>query len=440
LPSLTDTQTSVLRQILLGAPDKMVNGLERALSAQAAGGGAMAGVYGLLANEAAERRFRAAVFGPLMALCRPRNGPGIRFPTQGLLRVWDGLRAVHGKTIAAAEGACTRGGSESALVYDELCSLAAAGMREGLEAFQPAIAAFDAAKPGVEEFLRYLDLAPIARSSVAQLPDWLGRINEERSAAARLAYKDAVAIADDAGPRLLEICYANLAEPSLVLRLVSAVMDHPSDRYVAISELARFGDYILEEVDRQLIDFSKCSLDAGREAGVAASAQMQLSAQAIAEFQNSFELSREGPWGKRVVAARQKMSGLAETRYAQAHKAVDQALPLQYVKFGKGLRGFPKLVMDPDPRLLLKAEGLLAFHDHSRAYANQSGFGAARAKTGEQLNERLDQYVEDLLEQLRDEESENHDRIRSYLEVAAEMVGVLRGEKAAQIVRRRAQA
>ena len=63
-----------------------------------------------------------------------------------------------------------------------------------------------------------------------------------------------------------------------------------------------------------------------------------------------------------------------------------------------------------------------------------------RAKLGEALELRLDQYVEDLLEALRADEDGEIERIQTFLEIAASLIGDLRDEKAAQIVRRRAAA
>ncbi|MBV9510728.1 MAG: hypothetical protein JO303_10650, partial [Caulobacteraceae bacterium] len=167
---------------------------------------------------------------------------------------------------------------------------------------------------------------------------------------------------------------------------------------------------------------------------------IHIAALAIAEFETSVDLNKDGPWGRRLVKQRQTMASLAETRYNQIDKALDAATPLQAIRFGKGVRGFPRIDADPEPRFLLRAEGLMGFFDHSRAYASQCGFGSARAKVAEKIEARLDQYVEDLLDMLRAEEVSDLDRVRAYLDVAAELIAVVRGAKAAQIIRRRAAA
>ena len=58
----------------------------------------------------------------------------------------------------------------------------------------------------------------------------------------------------------------------------------------------------------------------------------------------------------------------------------------------------------------------------------------------EKLDDRLDHYVEDVLEYLRGDEADKAASARQYLDAAARLIGLLRDEKAAQIVRRRAAA
>jgi hypothetical protein len=293
---------------------------------------------------------------------------------------------------------------------------------------------------GLDLFIAYLDLTPLARQAIERLPEWLGRMSEERAAAARLAYKDAVSVSDEAGPRLIAMLLAQLPQPWLILRVLAAVVIRPNDRYLASSELARFGDYVLDDVTRRLAGLRRFDVDQGRAAGAAAAQDLHVVAQAVAEFETALELSRDGPWAVRVTKLRQNLAELAEARLAQVDKIIDQALPLQLVRFGKGLKGMPKLATDPDPRLLRRAEGIMGFFDHSRTSATSSGFGAMRAKIGEMLEARLDQYVEDLLDVLHTDETVDPDRVHAYLDAAAGFIGDIRGEKAAQIVRRRAAA
>ena len=444
MPTLTQHQATLLDGLFRAAPDSTVARLEIALANEAEKGGPMADVHGLIAREAAERRVRCAVFGPIAALCGIGGSVPARFPRRLIAQLWTALKATAPDLVSAAEGAWARGEDDQitpADIYNRLCALAG----EGLQGDDPAFAAARStlAQAGPDEALEFegfLTLLPLGRQATTRLPEWMGRLTEEKSAAARLAYKDAVAISVDAGPRLFDMLLANLPQPWMILRVMSAVMDRPKDTFVAVSELARFGEFILDDIDQRLMQFRKFEPEHGRDAGIDASELLHVVAQEIAEFETSIDLKKDGPWGMRVIKQRQTMAQLAEARFGQIEKALDQALPLQMVRFGKGLRGQPKLVADPDPHFVLRAEGLLGFFDHTRAYASQFGFGASRSKVADMLEARLDQYVEDLLELLRADEFTQMERVRAYLDIAADFTGASAGEQAAQIVRRRAAA
>jgi len=444
MPGLTDRQNSVIVTLFAAAPDAAVRRLEQALSTEADQGGPLAEVHALIAREAGERRVRAAVLGPVIPLCRPSDLGDLRFPAAAIPRLWSALRVAHPDLIAEARAVCLdleEGRRPPDQVYDELCARAADGLRRADPTFAPASKVLAGAGEGATAaFIDYLDIVPLGRQAIARLPEWLGRMSEESAAGARLTYKDAVALSDEAGPRLVAMLLAQLPEPWLILRGLAAVVIRANDRYLEGSELARFGDYILDDIGARLTAFRAFNPDEGREAGALAAEHLHVAALEVTEFENALELSRDGPWGARVAKHKQSLAQLAEARLAQIEKAIDQALPLQMVRFGKGLKGMPKLVVDADPRLVRRAEGLMGFFDRSRISASSSGFGAARTKLGEMLEARLDQYVEDLLEAMRSEDAPDLDRIHAYLEAAAGFIGDIRGEKAAQIVRRRAAA
>lgn len=442
MAGLTETQASVLRTLFGSAPDMAVSNLERALAEEAFGGGPMATVYGLVAREAQERRAKQTVFEPLLALARK----GV-FPPGVLKSLWLALREICGGDVDTAVSYSSRKKisdenlAKAVEIYDRLCGVTAEAVRAQRPQFAAAIAALDAHRPGgAEDFARYLDLTPLTRAALARLPDWMGRMTEDRAAAVRVAYKDADEFGEDAGPRFLEMLAANLPEPWLIMRILGAVMDHPAERYLAVSELAGLAEHVLDDIDLKLAEFRKFDPDGGRPAGLAAGEAIQTAAHEIVEFETAVELNRESPWGKRVLQQRQTLAQLAETRLGQIDKALEAAMPLQMAKFGKGVRGHPRLTDDPNPVAVRRAEGLMAFFDFSRHSASQSGYGAARAKTAEKIETRLDQYVEDLLEMLRTQEGEMLARVHGYLAVAAGAMGAARGEKAGQVVRRRAAA
>ena len=125
--------------------------------------------------------------------------------------------------------------------------MAADGIRRDEERVASAAAAVADQSGGRGSLAACLDIALVTRRALAQMPDWLGRMTGEKAAKLRLAYRDAVAVSDDAGPRFFEMLASHLAEPWLILRIISGVMDRPNEKYVSGSELASFGERVLAD-------------------------------------------------------------------------------------------------------------------------------------------------------------------------------------------------
>src|SRR5579871_652218 len=149
MPALTDAQTRGLTRLLSVATDPVVRRLEVALAEDAENGGSLAAVHRLVAREAAERRLRALAFAPVVGLCRPSPWKTAAFPASTVERLWTALKDSAPAKIAAAEAAseAPAGAADQPLdpVFDELCLMAAQGLRNEASAFQAAAAALNAA-------------------------------------------------------------------------------------------------------------------------------------------------------------------------------------------------------------------------------------------------------------------------------------------------------
>ncbi len=215
-------------------------------------------------------------------------------------------------------------------------------------------------------------------------------------------------------------------------------MQRPTDRYVASTELAVFGDRLLDDIDAQLKVVAAFNAERGRDAGLAAGVAVRAAAMEIQEFDETIDLAPDGPWGVRLLRQKKALVHAVEGRLKAVEAEVAAALPLQTAAFRRqGVRGQPKLIADPDPRHVQRAIGFLSFLAEVRTAGDRLGFGALWNKTTEQVQARLDTYVEDLLEKLRAGEGDNLERVRAYLDAGAEFMGLLSDERAAQIVRRR---
>jgi len=429
----------LIRTLVETAPDAALRSLELALAGTSAQS-IFAPVRELVEDETANRFVRNNVLSPIVPLCAVRADGAISFPAPVLARVWRALRGVAPREAKEAASKCNPWDLEQGAppVFDELCKIGAAALRD------PENAAFDGVRSlcDPEELAMCLQLAPIVRTCLPKLSEWVSRMSDERAAAARLAYSDACRIREDAGPLLLDILSAHLPDEWRILRVISAVMDRPSDRYLASSEVSRLGERFLADIEASIalietFDFAGAEM-AGREAAQRAQkAQLQ-----IVEFQQSVDLSKDGPWGRRVSRFKQTMAKACETRMDQIDRELDKALPTRPISMlaKKGSRGVAKLVEAPDEALLDRARGALAFIAELRPCADKAGYGSSRNKILEKLNARLDPYIEDVLHVARTGEGGDPGLAMQYLDIAASFIAYTRDEKTAEIVRRRAAA
>lgn len=444
---LTETRLAGVRTLIQSAPDHVVRGLEAVLTTGSERSDAMRLVQRLVVGEMADRKACSTVFFPLVPLCTPiRPGfPGVHFRSAALARLWralaqDAPREVEEATFAANDPDIA---SLSIPLYDELCVKAAAGLRARANPLYAAAAeVLDLADPGGStSFVSYLDLAPVARAALKSMPEWLGRLTEERAIAVRLAFRDAIAVAEDAGPRLLEILYAHMERPWGVMRIISAVMQRPSDEYAANSELATFGERLLADIDERIAEVSSFNPDRGAVAGKEAAEALRIATCEAQEFDDTLELSPKGPWGSRLMRQKRALAQAVESRLKAADSEVDAALPLQSSGFRRGPRPQPRLTADPDERSVNRARAFLTLLREARPSAERLGFLASWEKCADTVRVRLDPYVEDLLGKLRNgEPEEDLGRVRRFLGIAADFVGLVAEDKDAEIVRRRVAA
>ncbi|HUO23594.1 MAG TPA: hypothetical protein VMU59_13850 [Caulobacteraceae bacterium] len=445
MSALSQDRVGIVRALVEAAPDSAVRSLEAALRGESAGG-TLSSVKSIVTQEMNDRLVRDAVLEPLMPLFSPRADgiEQLQFPKAAINTLWRALKQDRPDETAYAASLPARRYEEDATppIYDELCVLAARGLRAGRGPFAEVGDLLRAYRPGADaELIAFLDLAPIGRRALRQLPAWIARSTEEQQAAARLMFKDAGVIAEDAGPRLMEILFAHLAEPWVVLRLMSALMLKPSDGFAAVSELADFGERFLRDIDSRLAALKAFDYDGGALAGRQAADALRMAAAIASEFEQALKVKRDGPWGERLAKQKQMLAAAAESHLKKTLKVIGEALPQQPVRSpGRASRLEPDLTAPPDPSAVRRAMALLHFFAGIRTVAAQSGYGVVRAKAQEEIAKGLDAYLEDLLQVLHEGDSEPMDHARQFLEIAADFTALVHDEKTAQIVRRRAAA
>ena len=443
MAALPERKIAIVRTLVETAPEKILRSLQQAREGTE-DESSLGGVRKLVEVEIADRALRNAIFQPVVPMfnAASREPRRLTFPPRALTLMWRALCEVEAPAIAATKLAREARNPNHSLVskYDTLVAVAANGLRGmGGPGFQAAADLCDQVRPGGARLLvGCLDIAPVVRRCTDRLPVWIAHPGGDTAAAARLAYTDAVEVADDAGPHFFTMIAAQLAHPWMVLRVISAVMDRPTERYMADSELADFAEVVMDEIDEVLAVFDHLDLTGGAAAGAKAAVQAGLVVQKIQEIETAIDLQRENGWGYRVHKQRLSLASVVESRLRDAEKAVMDALPMHTTKSGRVSRTVPRVTSMPNPTDVQKARTLLALCDELRSAANYGGFASVRGKIIETLTEYLGQYVEQVLELIRQNEVEDRGCAAEVLEISAEFSERVAGEKAGELVRRRA--
>jgi hypothetical protein len=444
MAALTERKIEIVRTLVQAAPDKVVGGLHAAL-AETSDDSALGGVRRLVEAEFLERALRNAVLQPIAPMCVGGGDPQhLAFPSRALALIWQALKATEAGDVEQARQAREQDTPPQMEqeIFDRLIVAAARGVRARSHPdFAAAAELCDEAREGGAELLaNCLDMGPIVRRATGRLGEWIAHPGGETTAAARLAYKDVVAINEDAGPRFFLMLAAQMAHPWMVLRVISAVMDKPPERYLADSELAAFGERLLSDIDHSLNTIAALNPEAGAAAARETAKLVELVLHQIVEFETCVELQREGGWGGRIVKQRSNLAGVVERRLKDAEKAAIEALPTQVPRGSRLRRPVPVMEGPPEPRLVTRATALLSFSDELRTTANYGGFGSARTKLIEKLSEYIGHYVEEVVDHIRTDDITVLELANAYLEVAADLTQLVLGDKAGELVRRRAHA
>jgi len=433
-----------IRALLQRAPDFAIQSLSSLLASDQSNDRSLHLVRQLVSLEAQDRSFRNLAFEPLAVLCKPHTTlPRLSFPTNTPTRLWQAVKAYQPSLDARLKAASATAVDwrEIMALMDKICAAAAKGLETRATAGFAALAdTLDRSPNGAARVVALLTMTPDLREVLAKATTWLGDSGAAHSAAVRIAFKAVSEKAPEAASLYMEVLFAAIDQPAFVLRLISMIMDRPSDRFLAVSELSSIGERLLDVIDHHIGAIQTFDPQRGLEGGVAVAAAADAATLIIAELEMNLKMSREGVWGARVTQQRRALSLAMETRLQDIDAALAAALPVTTLRVrGKILRGPPNLTKLPDPSATDRLLGLAALLSGCRTAAQVNGFGALRSKLIETQDQALDTYVQEVLDMLHKGQA-TVVIARAYLDVAAEVFGLIRDPKAADLVRRRAVA
>ncbi len=435
MPGLSEQKRAAMAQLIESAPDAMLASIEAAFRNSASE--QARAVCDAAEAARVDRAARALAFEPVLPLFTQRSD-GVRapaYPKAALKALWRELsrRRPDAIAILAARIRAEERDVPSVLV-DGLCAEAASILRDG-QVSRWGLASDDEA----ESLAAFFELAPLARAALPRLHDWLGRVSDERGVALRLAFRDAAAVREDGAARLLELLMGHLGHAGQVLRLVAAITDGAKEGFIRGSELADFGERLVEFVEAQAGRLKRLGPRATVKDAEDAIEALEAASEVIAEFGLSIPHTSDGAWSQRLAAARGLMSSQLESTLRSAEKLVDKALPLASTRIaGRMSRRAPNLAADPGAPAVLEARAVLVVLDGCRGLAAAMGCESMRAQVAEAVATRADSYAEEVLQALHSGDVEDVPRALALLDVAAEVLALSRGEQAAALVRRRA--
>jgi len=440
---MDERRLAMLKGLIRSLPAGALRTLETALGLTKDAG--LAAVRALTATEIDRRYVCEMVFQPFVRLFEPRGDDleGVHFPRMWLQAIWNQLEAREPEIYheAFAELRAMREDDPVPVVFFRLVKAGADLCR----AAPQTVAGRDDPQSlaQVAELALYLDLHRIIRQTLARMPDFLGRIDAEKAAALRVMFKDAAELDAESGYRYLELIFANLEDGGQIIKFVATVSDRPKDRFLAESELAVFGERLLDHIEARVSALQqemgtrhKPCEDLGGAGEHVAQALSRLQA-----FEHYVELSRDSLWGRRVAAAHKSIAGLVEQVLNSAEKQLGQVLPTRSERIhGRMKREAPDLDLAVAPAQIDHMRNTLAFIRDARPIAAAGGFSSLHNKVMQVLEAEMDEWFTSLLADANSGDLTDTGRATEAFERVAELMGVLCGEDKARTARRRVAA
>lgn len=435
MPGLSDSKRRAMSMLMDRAPEAVLEAIETRF--QTAGGGLAADVVSLARDQRMARSLLRQTFGNVVALAHPR-ADGVsapRFPSSTPKALWRAVVDARPELAAEMETRLRIDPSVDLPVglVDGACAIAATALRNS------APSDFGLPDQGAAmDLAGYLDIVPIARQANGSLNDWLGRLDGDQLTALRLTFKDADAVREDGGARLMELLMAGLPRAAEVLRLISALTDQASADFIDGTELASFPARLLDHAEllAESARFDPSRIDASEaQAGIA---RLTGISEILREFDLAFPGAAGGSWTRRLQILRRSLTDQLEANFRAIPAAAEKALPLGSTRIaGRMSRFVPDLSADPGAPAVARAKALVDLLCGTRSIAADLGCEGSRRAAAEAVAERADSYAEEALAMLHDHEPEDRERAIRLIEIAAEFLSLSRNFEAGSLVRRR---
>ncbi|NWG46783.1 MAG: hypothetical protein HXY25_09590 [Alphaproteobacteria bacterium] len=388
---------------------------------------------------------------PLRVFCEPfedllvgdHEGAKVegRIARSSLRPVWRLVQDVAGKPFAARTASLTgallgRTEAELAEIVPLFQAEAAAALATALEAGSaPALADPDLCADA-EEIRRLLAIAPLTLSLRTRFIRPVPTLEDADLDIIRACYEDVGSVHPDAARYVPVIVLGRLARPWEILRVLAKLARSQSDTLVSQTDVGLVGELLLHDLER---------LAERIEAAEPASFDPETLGTAISQFARlghglttELDIHRHGPWGERLAELRARVGTRMERFLDQSVRDVTGLLAVR--RPGNPRRRHERqadLGRPLDDARAGRARAVVQLVTSCRGVAAQAAFNVAHATCVERISESLDDYVPAILEALKGADEELLPIAQAYFGAAVELIGLLRGEAEADLLRRK---
>lgn len=432
--ALSPAHAAALAALIDRCPDAVLLRLTRLVPQ--IGGDKAVELTRMMEGEATNRRRRAFAFSPLIPMFAARaDGVDSRtFPRLVLPRLWAAATRGSEQLLPLLDE--EDGGADK--VADRLCRTAAGVVRDAPETVWPIELAPDTRETGLAELAECLDLAPLARIGVRQLPEWLTATGGDETAL-RLLLKDAAAVAPDGAARMIEILFSHLVDAPEILRIVTRTSKAAArEDFLEGSELADFVARIVRAV-RTRTEAAAAFDPEGGEAAVAATlADLRWSCDALTQLDICLDRDPQGDWSRDIKAARAALVERIGVWIRTADKAVRAAAPRMRAKMGaRNSRRAADVNVALDAAETTRAVAWAGLLAALRGPAAIFGCESDRRACAESLTTELNDWADEAIHAVNGGDADDEDATLERIGRVADLLAALDEGDLARTVRRR---
>ena len=323
-------------------------------------------------------------------------------------------------------------------------------------AHEAVTAAIGALKPGTPDYDKYVNLlgsahsledarelglllaaAPSFAALQTAVPRGTKRLTAEELGLVREAYDRLMNQLPDQAAFMPVIVLRRLSKPANVMELLKTLARTESDAKVAETTLGMAGDLVLDDFEE------KANFLIHAQFGEANAHELLATLEQFTDISGGLtqclDIRREGRWGKRLVATRNRLSEAMERRVEKLPDEIVSAFPLaQSGSYAAKAALRPNTGRWPDDAKIERAANLALFMGGARFLAGKALFGMSYKAASDRLGSFLQGYGEDLIGEIKAGDPDAQGRCQAHLQALLRITALALSEQDADLLRRRA--